>query len=431
MPRSTGAVSRRPMIECLEERKLLTLVVDVRAPGGGSTASASQVGQVVNLELWATATGQNSTGTDEGLQNLFGSVLSSNVSGGTTLGTLKVTLASPFNGVGSAAGAQVDLDGDGDLDVGDLDRAATTETGIILARANTPQTTGGTLLSNGQSFKVADITFTVTKILGGSGSTQIKFVPHNTNGFNSVNAVWREDGATFRQGTVINSNGTYSAGTAVTLKRDVANISGKVFNDKNGNGVFDGKDTRLKGIQLFIDGNGNGKLDTGERSVRSTGSGLYTIPDLKAGIYKVRVSTPPAGFRLTKPGGSYTVNLATGVDATGKNWGYTPLTIIPGNVFSDANGNGVQDVGEKALAFWRVFSDVNGDGVFSNKTDRGVMTDAAGKFSMEILPAGKWVIYASVPTGYVATTPAGAKATITVASGATASPTTFGIRKLT
>jgi hypothetical protein len=419
------------MLESLEDRKLLSLVVDVRAPGGGSTASASQVGQVVNLELWATATGKNASGTDDGLQNLFGSVVSTNASGGTALGTLKLTLASPFNGTGSAAGEQSDLDGDGDLDVGNLDPAGSTSTGLMLARANTPQTSGGTVLSNGRSFKVADITFTVTKILSGSGaSTQIKFVPHNTNVFNSVNAVWIEDGATTRQGTVTNSNGTYSAGTAVTLKRDVANISGKVFNDKNGNGVFDGKDTRLKGIQLFIDGNGNGKLDTGERSVRSTGSGLYTIPDLKAGTYKVRVSTPPAGFRLTKPGGAYTVNLATGVDATGKNWGYSPLTIIPGNVFSDANGNGVQDVGEKALAFWRVFSDVNGDGVFSNKTDRGVMTDAAGKFSMEILPAGKWVIYASVPTGYVATTPAGAKATVTVASGATASPTTFGIRKL-
>src|SRR5690242_17342988 len=115
---SRVAVSRRlPHFESLEDRRLLSLVVDVRLAGGGSSAAITKVGQVINLEVWATATGSNSTGSDEGVQNLAGSYVSSNSNGGSALGTLKATLLAPFDGSGSTAGKQQDVDGDGDLDV--------------------------------------------------------------------------------------------------------------------------------------------------------------------------------------------------------------------------------------------------------------------------------------------------------------------------
>src|SRR5262249_9730183 len=112
----TAAVA--PVIESLENRQLLSLTVDLRIPGGGKTANVSSVGQVVNLEIWATAKGSDTNGANEALQTVVGSLLSTNVNGGAANGTLKITLNSPFNGSASQVGKQQDLDGDGDLDVG-------------------------------------------------------------------------------------------------------------------------------------------------------------------------------------------------------------------------------------------------------------------------------------------------------------------------
>src|SRR4051812_34277470 len=116
--RSVNSVSRsHPMLEQLEDRKLLSLVIDVRLAGGGTTITPTKVGQVVPLEVWATATGTNST-PDEGFQDLIGSFVSKNVSGFAALGTLKSTITAPFNQNGSNVGTLKDLDGDGDIDIG-------------------------------------------------------------------------------------------------------------------------------------------------------------------------------------------------------------------------------------------------------------------------------------------------------------------------
>ena len=429
--RSPVPVSRRlPLVESLENRQLMALTVDVRMAGGGAAPTITKVGQVLNLELWATAKGANADGSDDGLQNFGGTILSSNVSGGSVLGTLSATLLAPFNGPGSNS-TQRDDDGDGDLDVGNTSSGANTSSGLFFARSATMTTTGGTIANGGQSFKIADLTFTVTNLLGGNGAyTELKFVPRNIGVLAGNNAVWREDGAGRVDGGA-SDNGDFLAGTSVILRRNIGLISGKVFNDKNGNGAFDGKDTRLKGVQIYIDSNSNGVLDLGERSVRSTGSGLYTFGDLKAGTYRVRVNVPPAGMRQTKPGGGYTVNLGVGGAVTGRNFGFTGLTQIVGHVFNDVNGNGVNDGGDGIWAGWRVFADVNGDGLFSSAIDRGVLTDASGNFNINTLPAGTWTIRASAPINYAITSPTGnGTHLVTVASGQTSSNLAFGIRKL-
>jgi len=407
----------------------MSLTVDLRVPNGGTTAVTSD-GQVIGLELWATVTGANGTGTDEGLQNLYGSLVSTNTSGGAALGTLKLTLTAPFNGIASTAGTQQDLDSDGDLDVGDLDPAGNSSTGLILARSDTVTTTGSPI-TNGQEFKVADVTFTVTGTLQFGGNTTIRWIPRNSSGINDVNAVWREDGST-KSSKSLNSTGTYLAGPGVALTRATNFISGKVFNDKNGNGAFDGKDKRIKGAQLYLDLNGDGVLTIADKSVRSTGSGLYTFWDVAPGRYKMRINTFPVGFRITKPGASYTIDMVQGGTVTGRNWGFTPLTIIPGQVFNDSNGNGVKDGAEGVWAGWRVFADLNGDGVFTLDADRGTVTDADGNFSLNSLPGGTWTLRASTPVGYTVTQPSPATPfrTVTLGNGATASAQIFGIRKV-
>lgn len=417
------------MVESLERRQLLSLVVDVKAASDTSTM-LTRVGQVVNFDVWATATGADATITNDGVQTLFGSFYSTNVGGGAALGTLKATVVAPFDGSASTGGEQLDLDGDGDLDVGVAPNSTVTG-GVFVARANTMTTTGGVAVSKGQSFKVATLTFTVTKLLSGNGAyTTIKFVPRVSGNPVSVNAVWQEDGVRKVEGGT-STNGIFMGGAGVTLRRNIGSITGKVFNDKNSNGERETTESGLGAWKLYIDSNKNKKLDAGELSVTTSSGGMYTFGNLKAGTYRIRI-VQQAGWRKTRPLGSfYDVVLDPGLAITGRNWGETTNVLITGSVFNDANGNRIKDTGEGVRAGWRVFVDRNGDGVYSKTSDVGVLTDAAGNFTISSLPAGTYKIRAATFTGYVATTPLGGVYTMVLASGQATSPLVFGVRQIT
>ena len=78
-PRTTAISTRatrihtRPLIETLENRQLLSLTIDLRLPGGGKTANVGTVGQVVNVEIWATVKGNKRQ--LESIRSLFGEQL--------------------------------------------------------------------------------------------------------------------------------------------------------------------------------------------------------------------------------------------------------------------------------------------------------------------------------------------------------------------
>src|SRR4051794_28406213 len=111
-------------VETLEPRRLLAAILDLRLTGGGNSVVVNSVGQIINLDIIVTITGNNTSTTDEGFQSGGGNLLSTNVSGGAALGTLKATVASPFDATGSQNGKQQDLDADTDIDVGTGDDTA-------------------------------------------------------------------------------------------------------------------------------------------------------------------------------------------------------------------------------------------------------------------------------------------------------------------
>src|SRR5688572_30896956 len=213
------------MFEALESRRLMSVVVDVRRPGGGKEVTITGVGQKVNLEVWATVTGDNSSNTDEGLQIAVGSLLSSNISGGAAKGKIAVSLVAPFNALGSSKGFAQDLDSDGDLDVGSNDNA--NAPGFIFARSS-GMITDGTDVTKGQAFKLANITFTVESLLTGARTDIVYRIRNHSTAFLSL-----EDG----QGSTFGTGGTFVAGSGVQLTRaGTGVITGRIFNDKNGNG---------------------------------------------------------------------------------------------------------------------------------------------------------------------------------------------------
>lgn len=77
-------------------------------------------------------------------------------------------------------------------------------------------------------------------------------------------------------------------------------IVGTLFNDVNGNGVWDTWEPVQSGWKVFLDNNGNKQLDTGEVSVNTDANGRYIFNDLAPGTYNV-TEVLSSGWKQTLP----------------------------------------------------------------------------------------------------------------------------------
>ena len=128
-------------------------------------------------------------------------------------------------------------------------------------------------------------------------------------------------------------------------------ISGTVFEDENGDGIFGAEFGRPNWV-VYLDANNNGVLDAGERSVRSVAGGGYTMTGVAPGTYTLRVQMQPH-FHQTLPqnNAGYAVTISGNGSATGKDFGIrSDPTEIRGSIWNDADGDGVRDAGELPLA---------------------------------------------------------------------------------
>jgi RHS repeat-associated protein len=123
-----------------------------------------------------------------------------------------------------------------------------------------------------------------------------------------------------------------------------SSISGQVFNDADGNGTKDGGEGGQPYWTVYIDANGDGKLDPGDPFAITDASGNYSLSNLTPGAYRIQV-VPEAGYTQTTPSGSYSVTIASdGTQVSGKDFGeyvalpdlaagsvsFSPATAAPG-----------------------------------------------------------------------------------------------------
>jgi protocatechuate 3,4-dioxygenase beta subunit len=119
---------------------------------------------------------------------------------------------------------------------------------------------------------------------------------------------------------------TLGAGQSVTLRSfgaaPQAQITGRVFEDADGDGAKDGTESGLAGWRVFADANDNGALDAGESWWRTGSNGTYTLVGLRPGRYTVRIDVL-SGWRVTSPssGRFADVLLAAGQTRSGNNFG--------------------------------------------------------------------------------------------------------------
>lgn len=420
------AVSRRaaaatPMIESLEKRQLMHAVVDLRVAGGGGNAvTVTTVGQEIDFEIWVTITGHNASGADEALQAAATSLLSTNISGGAANGTLAATLAAPFNGSGSHPGTAVDLDGDGDLDIGRSDNSS--DVGFHFARSASMET-DGTIDGGSNAFKIGQGTFTVTALNNGI-QTNLVARPrsHPTSSI-----VFTEDGVIKNEQT----GGIYTAGAGIVLKREgTASLAGRVFDDKNASGFFDtGIDDGVSGFRVFLDEDFDGVLDADETSKPVSTTGTYTFSNVVAGVYRV-TQVPRSGWRTSFPGeGYYEVPLGYGQAGKSLSFANTQGVLIKGTVWHDSNADRVLDPIEDRLSRWRVIVDLNENGVW-DEGDISKETNGRGQYRLSLLLNGTFTVMARQIEGYRQTTNGGFPREITLGPGETTSNKNFGFKRL-
>jgi len=173
-----------------------------------------------------------------------------------------------------------------------------------------------------------------------------------------------------------------------------SSLGDRVWQDRDGNGVQDPGEPGLAGVTIEL----RSAIDTSLLTSTLTDSdGAYSFTGLAAGDYLV-VVLAPAGYLPTYDfdgvGTSNQAQILLGVDEarTDVDFGYAGGR-LGDRVWSDADGDGIQDLGETGLAGATV----------SLSTGATTTTDSNGYYSFTDLLAGTYTVTVSVPSGWAAT----------------------------
>jgi uncharacterized repeat protein (TIGR01451 family) len=183
-------------------------------------------------------------------------------------------------------------------------------------------------------------------------------------------------------------------------------IGDRLWIDADADGVQDAGEAGLAGVtvELFRDADGNGTYETSVGTTTTNAVGNYIFDGLAPGAYQIVVNggATPAGYTQTGDPDGTLNNRTIGVVAPGDvfvnaDFGYDPAagSTIGDQVFIDANGNGVQDVGEPGIGGVTVNLLNNLGQVVA--TD---ITDANGLYIFPNLPAGTYTVVVT-DTNYV------------------------------
>ena len=185
-----------------------------------NTIKSPQVGDVYQLQIWAQIFGSDSNGSNESLDLLYGSIISSNLRTGGYFGAVQGSFTVPtmepyFDSSQFEASAGVQYtDGNGNVNVGSTSTDSSVPQNFFHPVQDTTQALPPSDLLGqgspgaGQEFEMATTTYTVTSITNGPPTT-LTFNPR-PQGTGWVSALWFEDGAvkdTFDGDTISPSTG--------------------------------------------------------------------------------------------------------------------------------------------------------------------------------------------------------------------------------
>jgi serine-aspartate repeat-containing protein C/D/E len=178
-------------------------------------------------------------------------------------------------------------------------------------------------------------------------------------------------------------------------------VGDRVWSDFNGNGVQDPGEPGINGIPVSLYDASNNLI----ASDTTHGDGNYSITGVPAGTYTVRVDdeflpgglTPTYDLDGVATPNAAVVTVAGGQIRTDVDFGYQGNAAIGDRVWSDVNGNGVQDAGEPGVTgvTLQLYDD-------SSNLITTTVTGANGHYSFDHLPEGTYTVQidtTTLPTG--------------------------------
>ncbi len=356
-----------------------TVFNDVNADGTQEAGDTGLAGQTVNLLaadgttiLATTTTGANGTYS-------FGAVTpgSDTVQFVANPGDMFSTLASDPVTVVSGGSATVnageyapgtisgtvynDVNADGTQELGDAGLSGQT-VNLIAANGTTVIATTITNVSGGYSF--VDVK---------PANDTVQFVAKTGDTFSTPAAV----PVTVAEGSITTVNaGEFGPGT----------IGGTVFNDLNADGVQDGGDAGLSGQTVNLLNASGATIAT---TVTGT-NGAYSFSGVAPGADTVQFVAKSGDIFTTASSDAVTVS--SNSTATVNAGEYAPST-IGGTIFTDTNGDGIQDGGETGLGGQTVTLRGVGGGVIATTT-----TNASGAYSFTgVAPGADTIQFTAAP----------------------------------
>lgn len=177
--------------------------------------------------------------------------------------------------------------------------------------------------------------------------------------------------------------------------QQILTISGFVFYDFNRNATIDSGEFAYPQSNITITINGPAGLQTAS----TDSGGAYSFNTSSTGFYTVCLTQDqvPAGYERTSLS-CLTASLFGGSNAT-VDFGIVPIFKVTGNVFIDANKNGLKDNGESGKSNETIEFGGNGTNVSP------VTTDSNGNFTQTLPFRGDYTAFLRVPNGFQITTP--------------------------
>lgn len=228
----------------------------------------------------------------------------------------------------------------------------------------------------------------------------------------------------------------------VNPTQNSAAVGDRIWLDSDGDGVLDAGETGLANVQVTLKDQWGTPLRT---SITDT-QGRYQFTGIAAGngYYVEVVGGLPFGLvqTLGSSNRSLAFNLAAGQVYQDADIGYKPsanTAIIGDRVWSDADGDGLQDAGEPGLSGVRVrlYSDANGNQLIDNgETFVETMTGANGGYFFNVAATGTedYIVFIDMDqaalSAYSLTTGNGLSV-LNAASGGSYLNADFGIRQQT
>lgn len=198
--------------------------------------------------------------------------------------------------------------------------------GFTLDELDLPLTDGGTLRFTHVPVYVLDLGGGVDGLLGMNlfdTASALLYDPYNPAG-PSLSLAFRAtpdrvpplspEGVDYLQSIgLLNIAGSVKGFQLPSVGIAAGEITGRVFDDRDRDGVQGADDPGLVGRVVFLDANGNGALDAGEARATTGTGGLYHFAGLAPGAYTVR-EVVPTGRVGTAPAGGARRVLVTGAD---------------------------------------------------------------------------------------------------------------------